>query len=228
MIETIIQAQTQWQRERLTPNAEALAQSAIATFVTCARIVAERLTKIGYPVSPLLGPVYADVDARIHRLKLATGVSPPKVLSYLWQNIGSIQFTDYLNCSHDDFWTEKGLGRLSSDGLHICSCEDSYVEMYEMMNDEDKPTAYLISLDIYEKDNCSGGGGVEIDLDSEWSPTCRFSDIPCSKTLITARNCDLVTYLRTVVLECGCFPGMMGRPNFEPIRKHLTDSLPLF
>ena len=67
-----------------------------------------------YPVSPLLGPVYGNVDARIHRLKIANGVSPPEVLSYLWRNIGSIQFTDFRNCSHDAFWTKMGLGNFES------------------------------------------------------------------------------------------------------------------
>ena len=206
MLENISQKQVQWQRDRLTPDAEALAQSAIETCITCVTIIAERLTKIGYPVSPLLDPVDSDVDARIQRLKIANGILPPKVLSYLWRTLGSIQLTDFRNYSHDAFWTEMGLGKLNSDGLHICACEDSYVEMYEIFDDAEKPPSYLISLDIYEKENCSGGEGFIIDVDSAWSPNCYgFSDIPCCKTLTTARNCDLVTDRRTVVLECGCF-----------------------
>ncbi len=228
MIETITRLQAQWQQDRLTSAAEILGQAAIERFVSCVKMVADRLARIDYPVSPLLGPVYPDIDERIQRLHQATGIEPPKVLAYLWKSVGSIQFTDHINCTHDVFWRKQGLGKINSDGLHICPCEDSYIDMYETGYIE-QPVSYLISPDIYEKDNCSGGGGVEIHDDSEWSPTCiGFSDIANCRTLTTARNCDLISYLRAVVLECGCFPGFMGHRQFEPIREQLTDSLPEF
>ena len=39
---------------------------------------------------------------------------------------------------------------------------------------------------------------------------------------------DLLSYLRTSILECGGFPGLFGHLKFERIREKLVAGLPLF
>jgi hypothetical protein len=235
-LDEILAAQRDWDLARRTGDLAAAGRARTSVLIDGIRILAGRLEGIGFPVSPVITQPFVDVDNRIERLTKGTGVSPPEILALIWRSVGAIALTDLQNCSHDAFWARHGMGRTQSDGFHICGCDDPYIEamlwVAENASDSNapEPFCYCFSPDIHEKDNCSGGGGYLLAADSDWAPTCIGVRWPQPSATRTATNdpMDLLTYARTAILECGGFPGFMGKRNFEPIRVLLTRDLPVF
>jgi hypothetical protein len=100
--------------------------------------------------------------------------------------------------------------------------------------DDGGPPAIEIAPDDLHKDNVSGAGPYEILLpgpgDDPWLAvldggfrwgTPRPASAPHGQP-------DLVSYLRTAVLECGGFPGLYGHEAFERTRLRLCADLPVF
>lgn len=235
-VEEIIAAQHDWDLTRRTGDFEAAGRARTMVLIDGIRILAGRLEDLGYPVSPLIAPPFADVDDRIARLTNGTGVSPPAILALIWRTLGSVELTDARDCAHDAFWEDEGMGRTHSDGFHVSGCDDLYIEA--MLSDAElisesgfaEPFYYCFSPDIVEKDNCSGGGGYLLAGDSDWAPTCigvQWPQPAATRTGVSGPM-DLLTYARTAILECGGFPGFMGKRYFEPIRELLTRDLPVF
>lgn len=235
-IEEIVAAQHQWDLLRATNDIHAAGRATAMKLIDTLRILAARLTDLGYPVSAMIGPPFPDVDDRVSRLTAGTGVRPPLILTLIWRTAGSVALTDIEDCAHDRFWEGHGIRRIHSDGFHISGCDDLYIDAMlwdaedHSKGDSPEPFYYCFWPDIYEKDNCSGGGGYLLGTDSDWAPACIGVRWPQPAATRTAAEgpIDLITYARTAILECGGFPGFMGEREYEPIRTFLTRDLPTF
>jgi hypothetical protein len=91
--------------------------------------------------------------------------------------------------------------------------------------------SFVLTLapDGYHKDNISGGAyGVR--LGSGW--LAQWEDFawggPTRPESAPTDPCDFLGYLRTAILECAGFPGLLGVPGFEAIRQVLLRGLPRF
>jgi hypothetical protein len=209
-------------------------------------VVGQRLATMGYPVQPIVRPLdpgrLDEVESALHD----AGIPVPPLLSTLWRVVGSVSVLDLDRYRHASFWRDRLQPTdRCTDGLHIDSpgtygddyesfagyVLDEHEEWIESGAGEDgEPFEWPIAPDDLHKDNISGGepyglssgvGGWDhrvVNLTWRGDPV----------TLPPGGDPDLVSYLRTVVLECGCFPGLLGLPDYEPDRQHLTAGLPVF
>ena len=235
-LEEILSAQHEWDLARRAHEIDVVGRAKAIGLIEAIRIVVARLENLGYPVSPMISEPFADVDDRVERLTRGTGVRPPAILNFIWRTLGSVALTDIRECAHDAFWKGHGIPRMHSDGFHISGCDDLYIDAMlwdaesESQDESAEPFCYCFSPDLYEKDDCSGGGGYVLARDSDWAPTCigvRWPQASATRTA-TEGPIDLLTYARTAILECGGFPGLMGESNYEPVRELLTRGLPSF
>ena len=231
----IAEAQRKWDDTRDTSASRLLSESAVILCCDAIRLIASRLLCSGYPVADMIGVPYSDLDDRFERLRAGTGLEPPQVLRMFWSTVGHIQLTDHRECKHDTYWADMGLDAIHSDGFHICPCDDMYMDAMIWDADESAGLAddgfrYCFSPDLYEKDNCSGGGGYLLARDSAWRPAVLGAVIP-EPSIVAATTrypMDLLSYARCVILEYGGFPGFAGRRNFDQMRDMLTSGLPVF
>lgn len=97
---------------------------------------------------------------------------------------------------------------------------------------EATPEPFILSLspDGYHKDNISGGASYGLFLGESWKPTWQYFEWPGARRPLSAPPGppDFLAYLRTTVLECAGFPGLLGLPAFEAFRGRLLQGLPYF
>jgi hypothetical protein len=163
------------------------------------------------------------------------------VLLEFWERIGGISFIDLENYRHTDFWEEHQIIPPSgyTDGLHIYACNDEWTcSMCSEFADwkenqsqgESEDFLFTLSPDGYHKDNISGGAPYGVFADSNWKPVWRYFEWSGPLHPVTAilDPPDFLAYLRTTVLECAGFPGLLGVPAFERIKPGLLQNVPLF
>ena len=82
---------------------------------------------------------------------------------------------------------------------------------------------------LHHKDDISGGDSYGV-KDGAWLPPLMNFEWSGRIRPLSATNSkvDLMAYLRTSILECAGFPGLLGNKAFEPIRVRLIESLPVF
>ena len=203
-------------------------------------VLVPRLEAMGYPVPDMVVPCRS-ADEVAATLAEAGGPVPPALVE-VWRRIGQISLVDLDGFRHMAYW-EQRLGDEAKvwacDGVVVeGACDDEgwlgYVEDHVLMlAEEGEEVAFPISPDNLHKDQTSGGGPYELVPDAAdpwlaslrefgWAGPTRPSSAPEGSAP------DLVSYLRTAVLECGGFPGLLGIAAFEPVRLELTDGLPVF
>lgn len=225
--------QSALERARVGPGVVAACGEAVGKLVS-------RLEGLGYPVDPMLVPC-VDVDGAAAEFE-ASGCPVPPALAEVWRRLGMVSLVDLDRYRHMAFWEERigGDARvLACDGVVIeAPCGDDawtgyVIDLFGEHNETGVAPAFPISPDSLHKDNTSGGDPYELvpDADDPWMASLRgFSWTgparPASAPVGPAL--DLVSYLRTAVLECGGFPGLFGSEGFEAVRLELVDGLPVF
>lgn len=237
-MEAILTATDRWLQLDLSERARE-GPGIIATCGEAVRELALRLQERGYPVEPML-MACVDVDSAIVDVE-QSGTSVPPALAEVWRRIGEISLVDLDRYLHTAFWEEHlgGDGQVfACDGVVVEAPSDQgwigYVlDLFDEQADVHEACGFPISPDALHKDNTSGGGPYELVPDDRdpWTASLRgFSWAgPARPTSAPPGSApDLVSYLRTAILECGGFPGLFGSPGFEPLRRDLTDRLPVF
>ena len=230
-MDAIVAAADRWLR--LEPSERAsIGPDTVARCGEATRALVVRLTELGYPVEPMLvGCADDDVAGAIAEFE-ASGVVVPPALVEVWRRIGGIAFVDLGRYGHMGFWEEHlgGDGRLfACDGVVIEAPGDDgwigYVlDVFDEQADGALAPGFPVSPDDLHKDNTSGGDPYELvpnEVDPwmatlrgfSWGGTRRPSSAPPGSAP------DLVSYLRTAMLECGGFPGLFGSDRFEPLRR---------
>jgi hypothetical protein len=120
------------------------------------------------------------------------------VLVSFWRAVGGISLVDLDHYAHVGFWKEIGTTAEFCDGLHVDACTDEW-------------------LDAFIEDCRSWAA----------APPSFFAGAERPRSALRERL-DFVSYLRTAVLECAGFPGLLGDRAFEEIRPALLENLPLF
>ncbi|WP_417390697.1 hypothetical protein [Gimesia sp.] len=196
-----------------------------------------RLAELGYPVPLLILKPEADQESRISQVEGVTQRTIPIVLKQLWRTLGGISFVDLVNYSHSEFWDRLGIEGAQGfcDGVHVDACSQEWLEYTlgdfeaHQMDNAVSEFVYTFSPDGYHKDDISGGppyglrgeGWLADMVGFRWAGYQDPDSAP-------AFPLDFLGYLRTSILECGGFPGLLGHPKFEPIREKLVAGLPLF
>ncbi|MDH3300621.1 MAG: hypothetical protein OES24_08970 [Acidimicrobiia bacterium] len=211
----------------------------IATCSVAVRELVSRLQALDYPVDPML-VACVDVDNAIAALE-ESGTGVPPALAEVWRQIGGISLVDLDHYRHMAFWEERlggDGGVFACDGVVVEAPNDEawigYVlDLFDEQADIGQTPGFPISPDALHKDNTSGGGPYEIvpDGGDPWMASLReFSwNAPVRPTSAPPGSApDLVSYLRTAILECAGFPGLLGTAGFEPLRRELTQGLPVF
>jgi hypothetical protein len=226
-------------------DVRAEAERRLAVCGEALRTVDERLQGVGYPVRPIVVPVPEPVLAHFDRLLDEAGMTAPPLLRSLWHVVGAVSVLDFSRYRHASFWQGR-LGRTDrcTDGLHIDSPGDTEDEcegyadhligeregwLESGLAEDGDPFDWPIAPDDLHKDDVSGGDpyGLRQGL-TAWDH--RVVGVTWQGSPVTAPTGapDLLSYLRTAVLECGCFPGLLGAAEFEADRRYLTEGLPVF
>lgn len=232
----VIRAQRDWAHVAAAggPAAQAAATAALQGFNRAIAVLAKNLRALGYPKVP--GRILPEpgLPARIQRLEAALGAQVPPTLRVFWEVVGGVSLADLDDYRHATFWKDRGIEGPDGycDALHLDPCSKAWLEFAEQdhadwADDPDLPagSTYLLSLspDGYHKDNISGGEsyGVWTGEDSgavlrnfAWTGRVRPESAP-------ADEADVVSYLRTAVLECAGFPALHGVETFEALRVEL-------
>jgi len=239
-IEKILEKQRAWQgaAER------ALSAMAIESLSGCAgaiAILSGNLRKIGYAwVSA--EPIPAnELEGSIRMIEANTGIVVPKILTAFWKIVGGVSFVDLEHYRHVDFWRKRQIAGPQgyADGLHVDACSRGWAafvcqdyEDWQEDEDHDEAEGYLLSLspDGYHKDNISGGDSYGVFAESSWKPAWQNFEWSGAAKPVTAiaDPPDFLSYLRTAVLECAGFPGLLGVPAFDRLREELLEGVPLF
>jgi hypothetical protein len=242
-IEKILEKQRAWQ-EASADNEPAIRTMAIESLSGCADAIAVlsgNLRKIGY-VWISSEPVPAnELEGSVRMIETAAGISVPRILVAFWRIIGGISFVDLEHYRHANFWRKQKIAGPQgfADGLHIDACSRGWAafvcqdyEDWRDNDDHDEAEEYLLSLspDGYHKDNISGGESYGVFAESSWKPIWRYFEWPGAAKPVTATADppDFLSYLRTTVLECAGFPGLLGIPAFDQLRDGLLEGVPLF
>lgn len=242
-IEKILETQRTWQ-EASAEDEALMSRMALESLSKCAdaiTVLSGNLRKIGYVwVSSEPIPVN-EVDGSIRMIEAQTGLSIPKILVAFWKTIGGISFVDLEHYRHAGFWHKHKITAPQgfADGLHVDACSRGWAaylcEEYEdWQNDDqqDEAEPFLVSLspDGYHKDNISGGEPYGVFTESAWKPIWQYFEWSGAVKPVTALADppDFLSYVRTTVLECAGFPGLLGIPAFDRLRDELLEDVPLF
>lgn len=235
----IVEAARSW----LELDAEGRATQGPIGVAVCAeaiRTLAGRLRELGYPADPMLVAAPA-ADAAVAEFA-AEGHQVPPALAEVWRNVGAVELVDFTTYAHMAWW-EALVGpeaRVHAcDGLVVEAPDDDggwigYVlDTFDEQTDAGLSIAYPLGPDHLHKDDTSGGDPYELvpDEADPWMARLRGFDWVGPRrpaSALEGSTPDLVSYLRTAVLECGGFPGLHGIDAFEPVRRRLVDDLPIF
>ena len=222
----------QWQRatEAGDTSARRATLDALQGCAEALRRIAEGLRQLDYPVADMLTPCPAELDELVEETRVRTGHQLPPVLVEFWRTVGGVALVDLGDYAHVDFWEKRGVGAEYCDGLMVEACTRDWVEYIVGEHEELEADAefreagsfiLLLSPDGYHKDNISGGLPYGLRPGSGWQPTWenfRWTTRPASAD---CDGVDFMGYLRTAVLECAGFPGLLGDASFEPVRQSL-------
>jgi hypothetical protein len=240
--EKILEKQRGWQAASIEDESElsAIALESLSKCADAIAILSENLRKIGY-VWVSSEPIPAnELEGNIRMIEKKTGLSIPKILVAFWKSVGGISFVDLERYRHVHFWHKhKITAPLGfADGLHVDACNREWASFicqdYEDWQDEqqDEEEEFLLSLspDGYHKDDISGGDPYGVFAESAWKPIWQYFEWSGAVKPVTALADppDFLSYLRTTVLECAGFPGLLGIPAFESLRSQLLEDVPLF
>lgn len=237
-MEAIIAGANRWLQHGASERAQ-VGPEIIATCGEAVRELVSRLQDLGYPVDPML-VAGVDVESAITDLE-ESGTKVPPALAEVWRQIGGIFLVDLDHYRHMAFWEER-LGAagcvLACDGVVVEAPDGEawigYVlDLFDEQTDTGETLGFPISPDDLHKDNTSGGCPYELvpNNGDPWMASLReFSwGGPMRPTSAPPGSApDLVSYLRTAILECGGFPGLHGTAGFEPLRHELIHGLPVF
>jgi len=242
-IERILEKQRAWQEAPAHDEAliQAMAVDMLSGAADAVAVLSENLRKIGYVwVSSERVPANV-LEENIQMIEKKTGLSVPKILVAFWQIVGGISLVDLESYRHVSFWRKQKIKAPQgfADGLHIYACNHdwaSYIcDEYEDWQDGDpgdpaEPFLLELSPDGYHKDDISGSDPYGVFTGSAWKPIWQYfewSGAVKPKTAL-ADPPDFLSYLRTTVLECAGFPGLLGIPAFDTLRNELLENVPLF
>jgi hypothetical protein len=242
-IEKILENQRAWQGISAGDEA-ALRATALESLSKCADAIAvlgENLRIFGYVwVSSERIPL-DELERNIRTIETRTGLSIPRILVHFWEMIGGVSFVDLETYQHVGFWEEHKIipPKGFADGLHVDPCNNAWASYicqdYEEWRDDyrqDESGEFLFSLspDGFHKDNISGGAPYGVFAGLSWKPVWQYFEWPGRVRPLTALAAppDFLSYLRTTILECAGFPGLLGVPAFNPVRETLLQDVPVF
>jgi hypothetical protein len=235
----LVQRQLDWQRAASAGGD--MASSAATAALTGVRLTVEALLRnlreLDYPAVPGLIRNEPGLESRLARLLSVSGTLPP-ILPLFWRSVGGISLVDLDGYEHVAFWDSLDMpGRAEfCDGVHIDACNpgwlDSAIEDFASQDQDPDSTSRVLALspDGYHKDNISGGDAYGIDIHGGWLAPLEYFSWTGPQRPTSAPNgpCDLLSYLRTSLLECAGFPAFYGLDAFEPIRQRLLRGVPVF
>lgn len=243
-IETIAATQRAWQGSAAIggATAQAAASESLHRCVEAIALLIEDLKSVGYLWASSSHIRSIDLERRVLAIERALGLPIPPVLIAFWQTIGMISLVDLGNYEHVEFWKQHRIvaPRGFCDGLYIDGCTNEwasfvcqdYVDWKQECGPDEMETGFLISLspDGYHKDNISGGAPYGVFSGRPWTPTWANFEWSGAIRPITAPagSPDFLAYLRTTILECAGFPGLLGIFAFESMRERLLQNVPLF
>lgn len=216
------------------------AQKSLNQCADAVAVLRRNLYEIGYSWTQVEKIPTESLDAGMAKIKNAIGSPIPPILTMFWELVGGISLVDIQSYQHTAFWKAQNLTGPSHfcDGLYIEACSDDWVahicddfQDWQDYRSEDEP-GYLLELspDGYHKDNISGGAPYGVYPGISWLPVWQnfeWSGIQRPATALPGPP-DILSYLRTAVLECAGFPAFLGLPHFEPVRARLLQGVPIF
>ena len=241
----IAAARDEWLRV-LTMSDDVVRAEAATRLTTCRaalEIVDARLADIGYPVHPIVRSIDRDHLDEVQRTLAEADIALPPLLALVWQIVGSVSVLEFGRYRHVSFWSDRiGPTEACTDGLHIDAPGDDDYESFvdylideregwldSGLADEGEPFEFPIAPDDLHKDNVSGGDPYGLAEGSgTWDHRVTQFAWRCRPVSAPDGAPDLLSYLRTAILECGCFPGFFGVAAYEPDRQYLTADLPIF
>jgi hypothetical protein len=242
-LDKIIMAQRAWQAAKAAGGA-ALQKSAEEALTNCAaalETLCANLESIGYVWAGRRQVHIDQVKQHTALIEDMLEMPVPPVLQLFWEQVGGISLVDLDGYRHTDFWSDREIEGPHGfcDGLYVNAptkewtayvCDNySYWQEFGAGN---SPAEFVLDLspDGYHKDNFSGGAPYGLCPGSSWTPIWQHFEWGGAKRPLSAPPDppDFLTYLRTAILECGGFSGLYGVPQFEPVRVHLLDGLPVF
>lgn len=218
--------------------------SVIATCGEAAGELCERLIDIGLPISEPTVPC-SHLERSVARLE-TFGPNVPPALQSLWEHVGRLSLVDEQGYSHVEFWASQGvrfrrdLGEVGADVTDGVVIEapshddwiDRTIDELAIQAEQGYPPGYEISADGFHKDNISGGAPYLLVATDDpwlaWLDDFRWWGAERPASAPPGNAPDLVSYLRSALLEAAGFPGLLGDPAFEAIRPGLVEGLPTF
>lgn len=236
-LDEINRAAKQYSAGLANSNATIIADDALKNCLHVVELLQGRLTEMGYPVSSLITRPKNGLSRRIELVETHTGLAVPALLKRLWVVVGGLSFVDLKDFLHVEFWDRLGINGKQGfcDGVYIDSCSQDWLEFtiedFDSLVEDDAKEEffYSISPDGYHKDDISGGDSYGV-RDGDWMPELLHFDWSgrVNPSSAKGKSVDLMGYLRSSLLECGGFPGLLGIKAFEPIRIRLIENLPAF
>ena len=200
-------------------------------------VLVRNLGSIGFPLQR--DPLPRMVPADLELLREAELPIPPMLLA-LWEELGGVALVDCRQYRHVEFLARMELrGRAEfCDGLWIdVPGELGWVEHviggwddWQTAPWSDDPDFVIeLSPDGYHKDDISGGEPYGVAARADGDSTLLRFDWPSVWTPPTAQHPpDLLSYVRTSVLDCAGFPGLYGQRDFEEMRVRLLEGVSAF
>jgi hypothetical protein len=243
-LDTIHAAQQSWRLAARAGEAQArsAAERACTTMSDAIDVLSGNLAALGYPQFPGRLPPSQGLARRIRKIESRMGGTVPPALKVFWQIVGGVSLLDFTGYAHVQFWQGRGLGgpQVFCDGLYLDACDDDWFDcMLDELDERRQATAkdetsapfeLPLAPDGLHKDNTSGGAPYALVSSDDWlAPLRNFRWSGAVRPASAPGNrCDLISYLRTAILECAGFPGLFGREAFEPIRQQLLADVPVF
>lgn len=242
-IDKILEKQQAWQKAPAGDEKvmNALALDCLSNCADAIAVLSRNLRELGYEwvSSEAIPP--NELEGNIRLIETQTGLAVPKILVAFWRIVGGISFVDLEQYRHVRFWRKHNISGPQgfADGLHVYACNRewaSYIcDEYEERQDdeqEEESGQFLLELspDGFHKDNISGGESYGVFAEATWKPIWRNFEWSGAVKPVTAfpDPPDFLSYLRTTILECAGFPGLLGVPAFDKVRNELLKDVPLF
>jgi hypothetical protein len=238
-LEAVLDAQRAWQTS-IAAGPRAAEQAAREAWDRCgdsALTWARNLERLGYPAAKVVEPCSLNLDDRLRRMEGTIRAPVPPVVVAFWSLVGGLSVVDLAGYRHGSFWEEHHIRGPQGycDGLHVYPCTDAWTDFVcqdfeDWEGDEpDAEVPFLISLspDGYHKDCISGGESYGVHPSDSWTPVWQNFEWSGGRRPVTAPAGapDFLAYVRTAMLECAGFPGLLGCPGFDEIREQLLEGV---